>query len=102
MDNNVNDDILSQKAVKIKDGVYYTGAFDPDLRVFDIVVPTANGTSYNSYFIQGSEKSALIDTVKLNTKDQLINPIKPLKKSIGIAEGVPPPKYMLFMRAFSE
>ena len=73
MDNNVNKNILSQKAVKIKDGVYYTGAFDPDLRVFDIVVPTANGTSYNSYFIQGSEKSALIDTVKLNTKDQLIN-----------------------------
>ncbi len=75
MDNN---DVLSQKAVKIKDGVYYTGAFDPDLRVFDIVIPTSNGTSYNSYFIQGSEKSALIDTVKLNAKDQLINKLSAL------------------------
>ncbi len=68
-----NDKYLSQKAVKIKDGVFYTGAFDPGLRIFDIVIPTANGTTYNSYFIQGSQKSALIDTVKLNTKDQLIN-----------------------------
>lgn len=68
-----NNNYLSQNALKIKDGVFYTGAFDPDLRVFDIVIPTANGTTYNSYFIQGSQKTALIDTVKLNTKDQLIN-----------------------------
>ncbi len=77
-----NNEISSQKAVKIKDGVYYTGAFDPDLRIFDIVVPTANGTSYNSYFIQGSEKSALIDTVKLNTKDQLINKLNSIIKKL--------------------
>ncbi len=70
--------IASQKAVAIKDGVFYTGALDPDLRVFDIVVPTNNGTTYNSYFIQGSRKSALIDTVKLNTKDQLINKLSGL------------------------
>lgn len=62
-----------QKALPIKDGVFYTGAFDPDLRIFDIVIPTEHGTTYNSYFIQGARKSALIDTVKLNTKDQLIN-----------------------------
>ncbi|MHB8231274.1 MAG: FprA family A-type flavoprotein [bacterium] len=70
MDNN---SYLSQKALPIKDGVFYTGAFDPDLRIFDIVIPTEHGTTYNSYFIQGARKSALIDTVKLNTKDQLIN-----------------------------
>ncbi|MCL4428046.1 MAG: FprA family A-type flavoprotein [Deltaproteobacteria bacterium] len=75
MDNNKD---LFQKALEIKDGVYYTGAFDPDLRVFDIVIPTVHGTTYNSYFIQGSQKSALIDTVKLNTKDQLINKLSGL------------------------
>lgn len=64
---------FSQKALPIKDGVFYTGAFDPDLKIFDIVIPTEHGTTYNSYFIQGAQKSALIDTVKLNTKDQLIN-----------------------------
>ncbi|MHB1693852.1 MAG: oxygen-binding di-iron domain-containing protein, partial [bacterium] len=63
----------TNKAIKIKEGVYYVGAFDPDLKIFDIVVPTEHGTTYNSYFIQGKEKSALIDTVKLNTKDQLID-----------------------------
>lgn len=45
---------LSQKALKIKEGVYYTGAFDPGLKIFDIVIPTEHGTTYNSYFIQGS------------------------------------------------
>lgn len=69
----MNDDLTKESALKIKDNVYYVGAFDPDLRIFDIVVPTENGTTYNSYFIQGTKKSALIDTVKLNTKDQLIN-----------------------------
>ncbi len=64
---------IADKSIKIKEGVYYVGAFDPDLRVFDIVVPTDTGTTYNSYFIQGTDKSALIDTVKLNTKDQLID-----------------------------
>ena len=69
---------LSQKALKIKEGVYYTGAFDPGLKIFDIVIPTEHGTTYNSYFIQGSQKSALIDTVKLNTKEQLINKLSGL------------------------
>ena len=46
-----SDKYLSQKAVKIKDGVFYTGAFDPDLRIFDIVIPTANGTTYNLFWI---------------------------------------------------
>lgn len=66
------------KALPIKDGVFYTGAFDPDLRVFDIVIPTANGTTYNSYFIKGKNKTALIDTVKFNARDQLINKLSGL------------------------
>lgn len=74
----INASDLSQKAVAIKDGVFYVGAADPELRVFDIVIPTENGTTYNSYFIQGTEKSALIDTVKINAKDQLINKLKGL------------------------
>jgi flavorubredoxin len=69
----VDNSVFSQKALQIKDGVFYTGAFDPDLRIFDIVIPTEHGTTYNSYFIQGAKKSALIETVKLNKKDQLIN-----------------------------
>jgi len=53
-------------AVKIADGVYWVGVQDPNLKVFDIIMETAFGTSYNAYLIQGSEKTALIETVKAN------------------------------------
>ena len=44
-------------------GVFSVGAIDWDLRLFDELIPTPDGTSYNSYLIQGSEKTALIDTI---------------------------------------
>ncbi len=44
--------------------VYWVGVLDPDLRIFDIVLSTEKGTTYNAYFVRGREKSALIDTVK--------------------------------------
>ena len=52
------------KSYKIADGVYFVGAIDYDLRVFDIVMDTEFGSTYNSYLIVGSEKTALIDTAK--------------------------------------
>ena len=51
------------KARKIKDGIYWVGAVDWDRRLFDDLVPLPDGTSYNAYLIQGSEKTTLIDTV---------------------------------------
>ena len=47
----------------IRDNVYLIGAVDWDRRLFDSLIPLPDGTSYNAYFIQGSEKCALIDTV---------------------------------------
>ncbi len=38
------------------------GSVDWDSRLFDSLVPLPDGTSYNAYFIEGSEKTALIDT----------------------------------------
>ena len=49
--------------VMIKDGVYWIGALDPGLVVFDIVIPTKYGTTYNAYLVRG-EKIAVIETVK--------------------------------------
>ena len=49
--------------VKIKDDVYSLRANDWDRKLFDELVPLPDGTSYNSYLIKGSEKTALIDTV---------------------------------------
>jgi flavorubredoxin len=47
----------------IRPGIYGVGVVDWDRRLFDSLIPLPDGTSYNSYFIQGKEKSALIDTV---------------------------------------
>jgi len=51
------------KPRKIKDGIYWVGAVDWDRRLFDDLIPLPDGTSYNAYLIQGSERTALIDTV---------------------------------------
>lgn len=50
-------------ARKLKDGIYSIGAIDWDRRLFDSLIPLPDGTSYNSYLVQGSEKTALIDSV---------------------------------------
>ena len=53
-------------AVEFAPDVYWIGAMDPTLRTFDIILKTANGTSYNSYLIRGSDGVAIVDTVKEN------------------------------------
>jgi flavorubredoxin len=52
------------KPYRIKEGIYWVGAQNPDLRIFDVIMKTEWGTSYNSYLIQGTEKTALVDSVK--------------------------------------
>jgi flavorubredoxin len=47
------------------------GAVDWDRRLFDSLIPLPDGTSYNAYLVQGSEKTALIDTVDPHMKEQL-------------------------------
>ena len=54
---------IKVKAREIRPGIYWVGAIDWDRRLFDELIPLPDGTSYNSYLIQGSEKTALIDTV---------------------------------------
>lgn len=43
--------------------VVWVGAIDWDRRLFDSLIPLPDGTSYNAFIVQGSEKTALIDTV---------------------------------------
>ena len=54
-----------ERAVPVAAGVHWIGALDPDLRRFDIILRTANGTTYNAYAVRGSHGVAIIDTVKL-------------------------------------
>ena len=51
------------QARKIGEGVWWVGATDWDRRLFDGFVPLPEGTSYNSYLVQGTQKTALIDAV---------------------------------------
>ncbi|MCK9621531.1 MAG: FprA family A-type flavoprotein [Methylobacter sp.] len=57
------------QAVTLSERVHWIGALDPSLRTFDIILKTANGTSYNAYVVRGSEGVAIVDTVKENFAD---------------------------------
>jgi len=52
------------QAVQLSERVHWIGALDPSLRTFDIILKTANGTTYNAYVVRGNEGVAVIDTVK--------------------------------------
>ncbi len=60
------------KARKIVEGVYWMGAVDWNRRLFDSLIPLPDGTSYNAYLVQGSEKTALLDTVDPSMADVLM------------------------------
>ena len=48
---------------KIKENIYYAGMNDEDRLIFDELIPLDKGTSYNSYIVKGSNKTAVIDTM---------------------------------------
>jgi flavorubredoxin/rubredoxin len=66
------------EARKIGEGVWWVGAIDWDRRLFDSLIPLPDGTSYNAYFIQGTRKSALVDTVDPTMKRFLLERLKAL------------------------
>lgn len=47
----------------IRPGVHWLGAIDWNRRLFDSLIPLPDGTSYNTYLVQGAAKTALLDTV---------------------------------------
>lgn len=62
-------------AFKIKDGVYSVGVLNPNMRIFDVVMKTEFGTSYNAYLLTG-EKNVLIDTVHARFFEEYIENIR--------------------------
>jgi len=57
------------KPIALAPGVFWIGALDPQLRVFDVILKTANGTTYNAYCVRGETGVAVIDTVKAEFAD---------------------------------
>ena len=60
---------------KLKTDIFAVGAIDWDARLFDRLIPLPDGTSYNSYLVRGSEKTALLDTVDPTKTDILLGNI---------------------------
>lgn len=64
-------------------GIYSVGVQNPSLRVFDIIMKTPHGTSYNAYLIKGEQKTALVETAKEGFLEEYlrnIEQIMPLDK----------------------
>ena len=57
---------------KIKENIHWLGAVDWDRRLFDALIPLPDGTTYNAYLVQGSEKTVLLDTVDPPLADELM------------------------------
>ncbi|NPV51021.1 MAG: FprA family A-type flavoprotein [Candidatus Methanofastidiosum sp.] len=61
---------------EIKKDIYWTGFIDWDRRLFDSLIPTPHGTTYNSYLVKGSEKTMLIDTSDFGKENNLLDAIE--------------------------
>lgn len=61
---------------KITDNLFWVGALDPNLKIFDIIMETKFGTSYNSYLLKGSNGIALFETVKEKFFDEHLEKIR--------------------------
>jgi flavorubredoxin len=64
--------------VEIKPDLHWIGVMHSELRVFDDLFPTEHGTTYNSYLIKGTDKIAIIDTVKIKFVDQFMDKVRSL------------------------
>ena len=64
------------QAQEILKDLYWVGVKHPELEIFDELFPTHNGTTYNAYLIRGSEKTALIDTVKAPFTEEFLEKLE--------------------------
>jgi flavorubredoxin len=65
---------------QITQGVSWMGAIDWDRRLFDALIPLPDGTTYNAYLVQGSEKTVLLDTVDPAMADVLLAQLEDVQR----------------------
>lgn len=63
-------------SVKISDSLYAVGILNPALRVFDIVMKTEYGTSYNSYVLKGETANVLLECCHKKFFDRYLENIR--------------------------
>ena len=74
---------MELKSLEIKNDLYWVGSLDPDLRVFDIVMYTPYGTTYNSYVLKAKDKTVLFETVKAKHFDNYLERLKKLNINLN-------------------
>ncbi|MEL7670576.1 FprA family A-type flavoprotein [Methanobacterium sp.] len=72
---------MKAESMKIKEGVYWVGVLDWDLRTYHGY--TLDGTSYNAYMVFGEDKTALIDNSYPGTFPELIARVEDACKKEG-------------------
>ncbi len=65
--------------LKVKDDIFSIGAIDWHRHLFDQLIPLPHGTSYNSFLVKGSEKTALIDTAYAPKLNEFLSNLKKLQ-----------------------
>jgi len=60
------------KARKVTTKISMLGAVDWNRTLFDALIPLPQGTSYNAYLVNGSQKTALLDASDPSLQDQLM------------------------------
>lgn len=64
------------QSIRLKEDFYWTGIIDEGLRVFDIIMYTEFGTTYNSYVLKTGDKTVLFETAKAKFFDEYLTELK--------------------------
>lgn len=72
------------KTKEITNDLFWIGNLDPSLRLFDIVIQTEHGTSYNSYVLKGSEKNVVFEASKERFFDEYMDKLTEILPIEGV------------------
>lgn len=67
---------METKPLSVGSGVHWVGVLNSKLRIFDIIMHTERGTTYNGYLVQGSQKTVLVDAVKHGFTQEMFDRIE--------------------------
>ena len=67
---------MQAKTMKLRENFYWAGILDDTLRVFDIIMYTEFGTTYNSYLYQAGDKTILFETAKAKFFEEYLEELK--------------------------
>lgn len=66
----------NSEVINIVPGIDWVGILDFGIVTFDVVMETKYGTTYNSYVVKGSEKTALVETAKVTFFDAYMEKVR--------------------------